>query len=226
MSVDHNSLNKIGIIVFLFMLAAAAFPFFGFFLGAHIENTYYEPRWAAGTFTATTLISLVCLVQAHSLARTHWNFIVLKYFTYPYFALCILTLGWVSNNAWYEYDTFSDFVYPSYSVRQDAEFPNHFLFKGPIDLGAANLLTQTILGAKGVDPNSELVLELHSDGGSPQVGILMAEFIKQYDVKVEVMGHCASACTMALLGSSKRYIHPRAWIGFHSAYVESEENED
>lgn len=218
----NKSLNIMITILFSLILATVMLPFSGFYLAAYIEDTFYEPLWASAVFDISLFLSFGCLVLTHSLSKKYWNFTLFKVIGYPYLLLVLLIVGWVSNNAWYEYDTFSGFVYPNYSVKQDTSSPNHFLFQGPMDLGAANLLTQTVLGAKGMDPNSEIVLELHSDGGSPQVGILMAEFIKQYDLNVEVMGHCASACTIAMMGSSKRYIHPRAWIGFHSAYLNSD----
>ena len=52
----------------------------------------------------------------------------------------------------------------------------------------------------------------------------MSEFISQYDIQVEIMGKCISACTLVLLSSDRRYVHPRAWIGFHASYMTLEDN--
>jgi hypothetical protein len=135
-------------------------------------------------------------------------------------------LGWIANGAWYNYYFFSDYIYPNYSVQKDDEFPNQFLFIGTFEKGSATTLIRKVMGADSVDWDRPIVLEINSDGGSPQVAIIMSEFISQYDIEVEVMGKCISACTLVLLTSKHRYIHPSAWIGFHASYMCTEGKEN
>lgn len=133
--------------------------------------------------------------------------------------------GWIANGAWNNYYFFSDYIYPNYSVQKDDEFPNQFLFNGTFEKGSATTLIRKVMGADSVDWYRPIVLEINSDGGSPQVAMLMADFIEHYDVRVVIVGKCVSACTLVLLASRERYIHPKAWIGFHASYVERENKE-
>ncbi|MCP3429578.1 hypothetical protein [Opacimonas viscosa] len=70
----------------------------------------------------------------------------------------------------------------------------------------------------GEGQNVPISLEMHSEGGKPTEAIILGEFIKQYDITVEILGNCISACSMVLLSSNNRYVHPKAWVGFHASY--------
>jgi hypothetical protein len=67
---------------------------------------------------------------------------------------------------------------------------------------------------------SKAVVWLQSDGGSVLTGIQIGEVIrlKSFATFVPDRGRCASACALAWLGGSPRYMAARARIGFHAAY--------
>lgn len=131
------------------------------------------------------------------------------------------SIGWFAN-AWFnDRFIFHGNEYEPWFVVQDDQFPNQFYFTGDLEIGAASDVTDTILEPEvPTDPAQPIVLQLDSFGGSVQVGILLAELVEQYDIRVEVVGRCGSACGYPLLASNERYIHPRAWIGFHAPYSE------
>jgi len=211
-------------IVVLISLALIV-PALGFALAAYLELEHWADDWAAAVWSIAVLSSALYLTYAHKVAAREFGFSALAPFAAVAWLGSSASVGWVANNAWYNYDSFSGYVAPDYSMYQSETHPNHFIFDGPMEIGAAGDLAEYMLGADGVDREKPVVLEINSDGGSPQVGILMGEFISTYNIHVEVVGHCFSACTMALLSSDTRYIHPRAWVGFHDAYVELEDGE-
>jgi ATP-dependent protease ClpP protease subunit len=98
----------------------------------------------------------------------------------------------------------------------------------PIDSkNAATVVVQGELIASDVaefksktGPLSQAVVWLQSDGGSVLTGIQMGEVIrlKGFATFVPERGRCASACALAWLGGSPRYMAARAKIGFHAAY--------
>jgi hypothetical protein len=67
---------------------------------------------------------------------------------------------------------------------------------------------------------SNAVVWLQSDGGSVVAGIEIGEAIrlKGFATFVPDRTRCASACALAWLGGSPRYMAARARIGFHAAY--------
>jgi hypothetical protein len=67
---------------------------------------------------------------------------------------------------------------------------------------------------------SNAVVWLQSDGGSVVAGIEIGEVIrlKGFATFVPDRARCASACALAWLGGSPRYMAARARIGFHAAY--------
>jgi hypothetical protein len=67
-------------------------------------------------------------------------------------------------------------------------------------------------------PNA--IVRLESDGGSLIAGIAIGETIrlKGFSTFVPDRVRCASACAIAWLGGSPRYMAPNARIGFHAAY--------
>ena len=62
------------------------------------------------------------------------------------------------------------------------------------------------------------VIHLNSDGGELQEGHLLAELIQQRHLTTYTSTVCASACTIAFLAGSPRYLADDAWLGFHSSY--------
>lgn len=104
-------------------------------------------------------------------------------------------------------------------MHQHKKFANQFLFKGRISGDVATKLIRKILNSKNLNHDKLIVLELHSQGGSPKEAMIMAELIRQYNIKIEVTGKCISACTIVLLSSDFRYIHPRAWVGGFSCCI-------
>jgi hypothetical protein len=63
------------------------------------------------------------------------------------------------------------------------------------------------------------LVRLHSNGGDLLAGIQIGETIRLKDFKTVVPAgmRCASACAMAWLGGSQRFMEPGAQIGLHSA---------
>lgn len=61
------------------------------------------------------------------------------------------------------------------------------------------------------------VIHLNSEGGEMSEGYLLAQLIKQHRLTTYTSSTCASACTLAFLAGSPRYIAQDAWLGFHSA---------
>lgn len=68
---------------------------------------------------------------------------------------------------------------------------------------------------------SKAIVSFQSDGGSALAGIEIGQLIrlKNYTTVVPDGGRCASACAIAWLGGGKRFMAPKAQIGFHAAYV-------
>ena len=62
---------------------------------------------------------------------------------------------------------------------------------------------------------------LKSDGGSLAAGLRIGELIRQKGLETAVAfnARCASACALAWLGGTKRYMSTSSWIGFHAAYT-------
>jgi hypothetical protein len=67
---------------------------------------------------------------------------------------------------------------------------------------------------------SGAIIAFSSDGGSLVAGIRIGEFIRQkgFATLVPKMSRCVSACALAWLGGSERFIGAGAQIGFHAAY--------
>ena len=217
--------NQTRIITGLFF-ATLLLPIIGFYGAAYIEDHYYTPIWAAVFWTVFVSLASLALWRAHQLALETFQFGALKYLSLTAAITAIGSIGWVSNNAWYDFDTFSGFVYPDFQVRQSTEEPNQFLFDGPIVDGAERMIMSRMLGADNVDWDKPVVLEVSSEGGNPKEAIIIAEFVKQYGIHTEAVGDCISARGIILLSSHSRYIHPRAWIGFHASYMEDTPEEE
>jgi hypothetical protein len=65
---------------------------------------------------------------------------------------------------------------------------------------------------------------LKSDGGSLTAGLRIGELIRERGLETAVTfnARCASACALAWLGGTKRYMSTSSWIGFHAAYTVSD----
>ena len=68
---------------------------------------------------------------------------------------------------------------------------------------------------------SKAVVIFRSDGGSLAAGIRIGQMIRlrNWFTLVGSNTRCASACAIAWLGGTRRFIDPTAQIGFHAAYV-------
>ncbi len=86
---------------------------------------------------------------------------------------------------------------------------------GEIKLGDEN-----IFDALTPDCNGGGVL-LKSDGGSLAAGLRIGELIREKGLETAVAfdARCASACALAWLGGTKRYMSASSQIGFHAAYT-------
>jgi len=212
--------NKPTLRISVLLICAIFIPLVGRQGAKIIEQIGSSPKYAALFWSICLLVALTSIAKAHSDARSSFNFSGL----YPLKVLigtaAFGTIGWIGNNAYYNYFTFSDFSSTKFKVEQSDDEPNHFLFKGHIETGAGSLVIRTMLGAPKVNWSEPVFLELHSEGGRPQEAILIAEFVQHYGINIEVRGKCISACTLILLSSEFRLVDPRAWIGFHAAYAE------
>lgn len=214
-----ESRHKTKRIAFLILLALNM-PFIAYIGAEAIEEEYFSSRKAGVFWLIVVLLGLMALTRAHVLAVRTTNFRAL----YPALLLSTIgfawTFGWHTSSAWYNFPTFYDYTGPGYKVEQNKEHANQFLFSGLIKEGAEDTVIRTILGAENVDWDKPIALELFSDGGSPQEAILIGEFVRHYNIQVEVVLKCISACTTILMASEHRYVHPRAWIGFHATYMD------
>ncbi|MCK1597141.1 hypothetical protein [Bradyrhizobium sp. 164] len=71
------------------------------------------------------------------------------------------------------------------------------------------------------------IVALRSDGGSLLAGISIGETIRSrgFATLVPANSRCASACALAWLGGTPRYMAASAQVGFHAAYDSSSGNE-
>ena len=206
-------------IAFLLLLSLLL-PFIAYIVAETIEEEFFSSRKAGVFWLVVILLGLMALTRALVLAVRTTNFRAL----YPVLLLSAIgfswAFGWHTSSAWYNFPTFYDYTSPGYKVEQSKEHPNQFLFSGLIKEGAEDTVIRTILGAENIDWDKPIALELFSDGGSPLEAILIREFIRHYNIQVEVVLKCISACTTILMASEHRYVHPRAWIGFHATYMD------
>jgi hypothetical protein len=72
---------------------------------------------------------------------------------------------------------------------------------------------------------TDAIVRLQSNGGSLVAGIQIGETIrlKGFQTVVPAGARCASACAMAWLAGTQRYMGPGAQIGWHSAYTANSE---
>jgi hypothetical protein len=70
-------------------------------------------------------------------------------------------------------------------------------------------------------PLRRAIVEFESGGGTIFDGVFIGKMIRGYGFWTTVRARrtCASACALAWLGGSKRFIEKRGRIGFHTAYV-------
>jgi ATP-dependent protease ClpP protease subunit len=216
--------KKTKTIAFLLVISVLL-PFIGYFIAADIEESQSSPSGGLLAWTIMCGLCLLFLWFAHHLAKKHYQLKSIGTVGLMAAFVFVGTFGWIANGAWYNYYFFSEYLYPEFSVLQDNENPNQFLFKGSLFKDSGNAVIRRVLNADNVDWDKPIALEIHSEGGNPQEAILLSEFVNHYNIQVEVIGKCISACTLVLLSSNQRYIHPRAWIGFHATYMNLEGNE-
>jgi hypothetical protein len=87
--------------------------------------------------------------------------------------------------------------------------------KGQFSAGDAKKFETTIL------PFKKAVVEFASEGGTIYDGLVMGKLIRGlgFWTVVRAGKTCASACAIAWLGGSRRFVEKGAKIGFHAAYV-------
>jgi hypothetical protein len=75
--------------------------------------------------------------------------------------------------------------------------------------------------AKAILPLRRAIVELESEGGTIFDGVFIGKLIRGYGFWTTVRPRktCASACALAWLGGSKRFIEKRGRVGFHTAYL-------
>ena len=205
----------------LLIFAGVFLPVLGYFLAVDIEGSMYSPMGALLGWSILSGLGLCCLYIANHYARRFYDFKSLGPIVFVAFLGYVGAFGWIANSATHNYYFFSDYIHQEYSIQQNDDHLNHFVFQGDIEKGSANAVIRKILSAEGLDWDIPVVIELNSDGGMPQEAIVLAEFISHYDINIEVVGKCFSACSLLLLSSKSRYVHPRAWIGFHGAYMKN-----
>lgn len=88
-------------------------------------------------------------------------------------------------------------------------------FYGEIKLGDENIFNALTPDCRGGG------VLLKSDGGSLEAGLRIGELIREKGLETAVAfeARCASACALAWLGDTKRYMSTSSWIGFHAAYT-------
>lgn len=207
------------------LLTVSTILFISAFWGSYyIETKEYPAADAALFWMLLASIGLVTLNWACTLAKRVYQFESLHQFRNIILICYLFFGGWLANNTWYNYYTFTSYTESKYSLYQNDDSPNHFVFQGDLELGAGTFVIRSILNAENIDIGTRISIEMHSEGGKPSEAIILGEFIAEYDVSVEVLGKCISACSMVLLSSNHRYVHPKAWIGFHSSYNKDTEN--
>ena len=217
--------KKINKSITILILCAVSLPFIGFYTATYIEDEMFEPKLAASTWLLFMFMAIGALSLVNKNAVKYYQYSGLKPAVTLSLLITFFAAGWIANGAWYNYYFFSDYVYPEYTVYQDTEYPNQFYFEGSLEAKSGTTLIRRVMGGENVDWDKPIVLAIQSSGGSPQEAIIISEFISQYNIHIEVMGKCISACTFILLSSENRYIHPRAWIGFHATYMNKPDNE-
>jgi hypothetical protein len=86
------------------------------------------------------------------------------------------------------------------------------LLSGGINDGTADQLEKALQMTPAVS-----TVVLSSTGGWIREGQMLAEVIRKRQLNTYVEGHCASACTIALLAGKDRAAAPGAKIGFHAS---------
>jgi hypothetical protein len=72
-------------------------------------------------------------------------------------------------------------------------------------------------------PLGKAVVVLASPGGNLLAGIQIGEMIRLRGWSTYVPSACASACALAWLGGTQRFMTPIARIGFHAASLDGQE---
>jgi uncharacterized protein DUF4339 len=83
---------------------------------------------------------------------------------------------------------------------------------GGMPFGTATEVRKFLDAAPGVE-----VIHLNSVGGRIAEGIALLKLFRERKLATYTSVDCVSACTIAFLGGSKRYLSNKATLGFHSA---------
>lgn len=83
---------------------------------------------------------------------------------------------------------------------------------GGMSTGTAHALKSILDAAPAIK-----VVHLNSDGGFLGEGFRINKLLSERNLATYTSAECVSACTIAFLGGSERFIAPRGKLGFHSA---------
>lgn len=82
---------------------------------------------------------------------------------------------------------------------------------GTMGVGFTDQIEQAFADHAGIH-----MLRIASRGGSVNEGAALYEFLHTHpDITIEADGLCASSCTRAFIGATRRWATPRSWFGFH-----------
>jgi hypothetical protein len=88
--------------------------------------------------------------------------------------------------------------------------------EGPLDFGITEALSAMLRDHPGI---RSIILE--SEGGQIYEGRGLALLIDRYGLDTYAFEDCSSACTTAFIGGRRRYLGPRARLGFHRYRLDS-----
>src|SRR6266853_5597138 len=106
----------------------------------------------------------------------------------------------------------------SIEVSPSRDGPAIVVIQGPLVLNDVEDFRTKIMTL----PNA--VVALQSDGGSLVAGIRIGTLIRMrnFPTLVPNGSRCASACAIAWLGGTRRFLGERSQVGFHAAYRDDE----
>ena len=91
------------------------------------------------------------------------------------------------------------------------------LLKGEIDFGVTKAITQILSANPDIDG-----IILDSSGGIVYEGRGLFMLIKKYGLDTYCFKNCSSACTIAFIGGTRRFLGLKARLGFHQYRLDSD----
>ena len=77
-----------------------------------------------------------------------------------------------------------------------------------------------------LENQSVRILQLNSVGGDLETAYYMSDLIIDYGLDTNVVGECASACTVLLIAGERRTVQKGSWVGFHQSYWDASSMKD